>query len=189
MDPDHVPGVYPFGESLLHPLKVWATALPGSLFALVALWPGFAGVWDERGRRLLQEMHCWVWPSLLFWSVVPEHAIRHSGPLFPGIAGLAALAWVACSKDGCAADAAAAPAAWSVSGVLAGREGVHVVPPAEPESAARGTDCRRGAGREDVVPVPPQGRRHHVLLRPGPGRHIRRRRPCPPLASPDNSLV
>jgi 4-amino-4-deoxy-L-arabinose transferase-like glycosyltransferase len=95
MDPGHEPGVYPFGETLLHPFKVWATALPGSLFALVALWPGFAGIWDERGRRLLMEMHCWLWPSLLFWSVVPEHAVRHSGPLFPAIAGLAALAWVA----------------------------------------------------------------------------------------------
>lgn len=95
MDPHQVHGVYPFGETLLHPFKVWATALPGSLFALPALWPGFAGLWDQRGRRLLQEMHCWVWPSLLFWSLVPEHAVRHSAPLFPGIAGLAALVWIA----------------------------------------------------------------------------------------------
>jgi hypothetical protein len=40
-------------------------------------------------------MHCWTWPNLLFWSVIPEHAARHSFPLCPGIAGLAALAWIA----------------------------------------------------------------------------------------------
>jgi len=32
---------------------------------------------------------------LLFWSIIPEHAPRHSFPLYPGIAGLAALVWVA----------------------------------------------------------------------------------------------
>jgi hypothetical protein len=69
--------------------------LPWSGFALVTLWPGFARSWDERGRRLLQALHCWTWPSLLFWSVVPEHALRHSFPLFPGLAGLSAMAWVA----------------------------------------------------------------------------------------------
>jgi hypothetical protein len=69
--------------------------LPWSLVALVTLMPGFARRWDERGRRLLQALHCWVWPNLLFWSIIPEHAPRHSFPLFPGIAGLAAMVWVA----------------------------------------------------------------------------------------------
>jgi hypothetical protein len=59
------------------------------------MWPGFARLWDERGRRLLQALHCWVWPNLLFWSIIPEKAVRHSFPLFPGIAGLAAMVWVA----------------------------------------------------------------------------------------------
>jgi 4-amino-4-deoxy-L-arabinose transferase-like glycosyltransferase len=86
---------YPWGEVLGHPFVVLGSTLPWSLFALAALRPGFAGLWDERGRRLLQALHCWVWPNLLFWTVVPEHAPRHSFPLFPGIAGLAALAWVA----------------------------------------------------------------------------------------------
>jgi 4-amino-4-deoxy-L-arabinose transferase-like glycosyltransferase len=86
---------YPWGETLAHPLVVLASTLPWSVFALVALWPGFAKLWDERGRRLLQALHCWTWPSLLFWSLVPEHAPRHSFPLFPGLAGLAALVWLA----------------------------------------------------------------------------------------------
>jgi hypothetical protein len=43
----------------------------------------------------LQAFHAWAWPSLLFWSIVPEHSPRQSFPLFPGIAGLATLFFVA----------------------------------------------------------------------------------------------
>jgi 4-amino-4-deoxy-L-arabinose transferase-like glycosyltransferase len=93
--PHHDHSLYPWLQCLLHPFKLWAMNLPWSAFAVVALWPGFARLWDTRGQQLLQAMHCWVWPNLLFWSVIPEHASRHSLPLFPGIAGLAALVWIA----------------------------------------------------------------------------------------------
>ena len=39
-------------------------------------------------------MHCWTWPNLILWSMLPDHASRHSFPLFPGIAGLAAMVWI-----------------------------------------------------------------------------------------------
>jgi hypothetical protein len=93
--PSHHHRAYPWREVLLHPIKVLAASLPLSCFALLTLRPGFARLWDERGRRLLQALHCWVWPNLLFWSIIPEKATRHSFPLFPGIAGLAALVWIA----------------------------------------------------------------------------------------------
>jgi 4-amino-4-deoxy-L-arabinose transferase-like glycosyltransferase len=93
--PSHHHRPYPWGEVLLHPLKVLAASLPVSLFALPALWPGFARLWDRRGQQLLAALHCWVWPNLVFWSIIPEKAARHSFPLFPGIAGLAALVWLA----------------------------------------------------------------------------------------------
>jgi 4-amino-4-deoxy-L-arabinose transferase-like glycosyltransferase len=86
---------YPWGETLGHPFVVLGSTLPWSICALATLWPGFARLWDERQRRLLQALHCWTWPSLLFWSLVPEHAPRHSFPLFPGLAGLAVFAWIA----------------------------------------------------------------------------------------------
>jgi 4-amino-4-deoxy-L-arabinose transferase-like glycosyltransferase len=82
-------------ESLLHPLKLLATNLPWSIVALWSLRRGFAERWDERGRRVLQALHCWVWPNLIFWSVLPQHTARHAFPLFPGIAGLAAMVWIA----------------------------------------------------------------------------------------------
>jgi 4-amino-4-deoxy-L-arabinose transferase-like glycosyltransferase len=93
--PSHHHRPYPWGEVLLHPFKVWAASLPLSVFALPALWPGFARLWDQRGQRLLAALHCWIWPNLVFWSIIPEKATRHSFPLYPAIAGLAAMVWLA----------------------------------------------------------------------------------------------
>jgi len=97
--PAHSGHGYPWREALLHPLRLLATTLPWSALALVALRPGFSQSWDARGRRLLQALHCWVWPNMLFWSLVPQHTVRHSFPLFPGIACLAGLVWIEWMRD------------------------------------------------------------------------------------------
>jgi len=97
LSPPHSPRPYPWLASVLHPFKLLAFALPGSALALLTLRRGFGRLWDERGRRLLQALHCWVWPSMFFWSLPTEHTPRHSFPLFPGMSGLAAmvmLAWL-----------------------------------------------------------------------------------------------
>ncbi len=93
--PNYTPRPYPWGESLLHPLRLLVTTLPLSALALLTLRPGFSRLWDERGRRLLQALHCWAWPNVVLWSLPTEHTPRHSFPLFPAIAGLAAMVWVA----------------------------------------------------------------------------------------------
>ena len=98
LSPQHHLGGYSWRESLLHPLKVWSVNLPWSLMALLALRPAFASGWDTRGHRLLQALHCWIWPNLLFWSLVPQHSVRHAFPLFPAISGLAAMVWIAALK-------------------------------------------------------------------------------------------
>src|SRR5262249_3916443 len=95
LSPGHHHRPYPWLETLVHPFRIWGASLPVSAFALPTLWPGFSRLWDERGRRLLQVLHCWTWPNLVFWSFVPAHGTRHSFPLFPGLAGLAAMVWVA----------------------------------------------------------------------------------------------
>ena len=95
--PSHHDRPYPWRETLAHPAKLFAASLPFSVVALFSLRPGFGQLWDERGRRLLRALHCWLWPNLVFWTIIPEHAPRHSFPLFPAIAGLAAfvvLAWI-----------------------------------------------------------------------------------------------
>lgn len=87
---------YPWLESFCHPFKLLLMTLPWSAIALLSLRPGFARLWDARGRDLLVAMHCWVWPQMLFWSFPTEHTPRHSFPLFPGLTGLAVmvgLAW------------------------------------------------------------------------------------------------
>jgi len=94
LSPSHHHRPYPWGESLGHPIRLLAASLPCSAFALLSFRPGFSANWDDRGLRLLQAMHCWTWPNMLFWTVIPEHATRHSFPLFPGLAGLAALVWI-----------------------------------------------------------------------------------------------
>jgi len=95
LSPAHHTRPYPWHELLTFPLSFLAANLPWSALALFTLRPGFARLWDERGRRLLSLLHCWTWPNLLFWTVVPGHHLRHSLPLQPGLAGLAALVWIA----------------------------------------------------------------------------------------------
>jgi 4-amino-4-deoxy-L-arabinose transferase-like glycosyltransferase len=95
LSPSHHHRPYPWKETLGHPFRLLAAGLPCSAFALLTIRAGFTGLWDVRGRRLLQALHCWVWPNMLFWTVIPEHATRHSFPLFPGLAGLAAMVWIA----------------------------------------------------------------------------------------------
>jgi 4-amino-4-deoxy-L-arabinose transferase-like glycosyltransferase len=94
LSPGHHHASYPWGAALLHPLRVWAASLPVSAFALPALWPGFARRWDARGRRLLQALHCWTWPNLALWSLMPGHGVRQTLPLYPAIAGLASMVWL-----------------------------------------------------------------------------------------------
>jgi 4-amino-4-deoxy-L-arabinose transferase-like glycosyltransferase len=95
LSPMHHARPYPWSEVVGFPLLFLAANLPWSAAALLTLHPKFAGLWDERGRRLIQLLHCWVWPNLLFWSLVPGHHVRHGMPLQPGLAGLAAMVWIA----------------------------------------------------------------------------------------------
>jgi 4-amino-4-deoxy-L-arabinose transferase-like glycosyltransferase len=93
--PAHYERVYPWHEVPVHPFLLLIANLPGALLAPVALLPSFAKLWDEKGRRLLQALHCWTWPNVIFWSFIAEHTPRHSFPLFPGMTGLAVMVWLA----------------------------------------------------------------------------------------------
>jgi 4-amino-4-deoxy-L-arabinose transferase-like glycosyltransferase len=93
--PGEKPGPYSLPAALCFPLRLLAASLPWSAAALFTLRPSFAALCDDNGKRLLQLCHCWTWPNLLLWSLAPGHALRHSLPLLPGLAGLAVLVWVA----------------------------------------------------------------------------------------------
>ncbi|HXD88825.1 MAG TPA: glycosyltransferase family 39 protein [Urbifossiella sp.] len=78
-------------EMATFPLLVLAAHLPLALFALRTLRPCFLRQLDDRERSLLQLLHCWVWPNLLFWSLVPNHNVRYVLPLSPALMALGAL--------------------------------------------------------------------------------------------------
>jgi 4-amino-4-deoxy-L-arabinose transferase-like glycosyltransferase len=95
LSPLHHPRPYPWHEVATYPLRFLAANLPWSAVALFSLRPGFLALWEEPGRRLAQLLHCWTWSNLAFWSLAPGHHIRDGLPLQPGLAGLAALVWIA----------------------------------------------------------------------------------------------
>jgi len=86
---------YPWSDVATYPLLVLAAHLPMSLFALLTLRPSFFAKWDDRGKLLLQLLHCWTWPNLLFWTLVPNHNIRYALPMSPGLMGLSVMGLVA----------------------------------------------------------------------------------------------
>jgi len=81
-------------EVVTYPLIVLAAHLPLSAFALLTCRRSFWAKWDGRGRLLLQLLHCWTWPNLIFWSLVPNHNVRYALPLSPGLAGLGVMGLV-----------------------------------------------------------------------------------------------
>jgi 4-amino-4-deoxy-L-arabinose transferase-like glycosyltransferase len=83
-----------WADALTFPFIILGMTLPWSAFALVAIRPTFYRNLDERGQRLLQALHCWTWPNLLIWSLLPDPSARHAAPLLPGISGLGALVWL-----------------------------------------------------------------------------------------------
>jgi 4-amino-4-deoxy-L-arabinose transferase-like glycosyltransferase len=97
--PHHNGKPYPWAESLCYPFAVLGANLPWSLLALFALRPSFARRWDENGRRLLQLLHCWSWPNLLFWSLPAQHHVRYSLPICPGIVGLGVMVLLAWARE------------------------------------------------------------------------------------------
>ena len=95
MVPDYAPATDAWYVFVGHPFRLWLTNLPWSLVALIACWPGFGRLLDQRGRLVWQAAHCWIWPNMVIWSLMLDHKARHSFPLFPGFACLAALVWLA----------------------------------------------------------------------------------------------
>jgi 4-amino-4-deoxy-L-arabinose transferase-like glycosyltransferase len=100
--PKFLPGLrpagYPWREMLLLPLRQLVANLPWTACALIALSPRLSANWSQAEKRLLLFFHCWLWPNLAFWSLVPNHAPRHSLAVAPAVAGLAALVWIQWSR-------------------------------------------------------------------------------------------
>ncbi len=76
---------YPWLESLTFPAVVLAANLPWAIPALWSLRLNFMGSLAESERRLVQLLHCWAWPNLIFWSLPAQHNVRYVLPICPAI--------------------------------------------------------------------------------------------------------
>ncbi len=90
-NPAHAGRTYPVLESLAYPFEVLAANLPWSLLALYACRASFVASGSEESQRLVQMLHCWIWPNLLFWSLPAQHHVRYSLPICPAISALGIL--------------------------------------------------------------------------------------------------
>src|SRR5262245_44783515 len=75
----------PWLESLKFPLIVLGASLPWSIPALFSLRPRFLRSLGDGERALVQLLHCWAWPNLLFWSLPSQHHVRYVMPICPAI--------------------------------------------------------------------------------------------------------
>jgi hypothetical protein len=82
---------YPWLESFAFPALVIGAILPWSIPALLSLRSRFLRALEAPERRLVQLLHCWAWPNLLFWSLPSQHNVRYVLPLCPAIALLGIL--------------------------------------------------------------------------------------------------
>jgi len=83
---------YPWLESLTFPAVVLAANLPWAIPALWSLRPKFMSSLAEPERRLVQLLHCWAWPNLIFWSLPAQHNVRYVLPICPAITLLGVIA-------------------------------------------------------------------------------------------------
>ena len=83
---------YPWGESLAFPAVVLGACLPWSIPALLALRSSFLRGFDGPERTLVQLLHCWAWPNLLFWSLPAQHNVRYVLPIAPAVTLLGVIA-------------------------------------------------------------------------------------------------
>ncbi len=89
---------YPWTDVATYPLAVFAAHLPVSAFALLTFRRSFWAQWDAREKLLLQLLHCWTWPNLLFWTLVPNHNVRYALPMSAGLMGLGVMGLIAWLK-------------------------------------------------------------------------------------------
>ncbi len=77
-------------ETFLHPFKVIIVVLPWSLIGCLALHPYYWRHDHATLRRWVQALLCWFGGNLLLFTLLPEHAMRHSFPFTSSLSVLAA---------------------------------------------------------------------------------------------------
>jgi 4-amino-4-deoxy-L-arabinose transferase-like glycosyltransferase len=73
------------------PLVVGAALLPWSIPAMLMVFPRYHRRLPGSARRLALFLHCWSWPNLLLWTLVPNHNVRYVLPIAPAVVALGVL--------------------------------------------------------------------------------------------------
>jgi 4-amino-4-deoxy-L-arabinose transferase-like glycosyltransferase len=118
--PTSVGKAYPWAESLAFPAVVLGASLPWAIPALFALRRSFLRSLDDPERMVVQLLHCWAWPNLLFWSLPAQHHVRYVLPVAPAISLLGVIVLSRWAMSGPGVDCRpASPAVGLVCAVLA----------------------------------------------------------------------
>lgn len=147
--PGHNGKAYPWATALTYPLQVWAAHLPISGLAFVGM------LRLPKAQRLqslgltVQALHCWLWPNLLFWSILPEHSARNTFPLAPAFAGFAAFGILSLIENR-PKPVGRALIGLAIAWIIVKLTFVHVIIPAR--TAGRGAEA---TGRQLAAAVPP----------------------------------
>lgn len=83
---------YPWAESLAFPAVMVLACLPWSVPALLGLRGSASRSPDALERMLVQLLHCWAWPNVLFWSLPAQHNVRYVLPVVPAVTLLGVIA-------------------------------------------------------------------------------------------------
>jgi 4-amino-4-deoxy-L-arabinose transferase-like glycosyltransferase len=81
----------PLLQWLTFPLLVGAALVPWSFLAMLMVLPRYHRRLPLPARRLALFLHCWTWPNLLFWTLVPNHNVRYILPISPAVVALGVL--------------------------------------------------------------------------------------------------
>jgi hypothetical protein len=90
---------FPWLSALTFAPLVIATNLPWAFLAMLSLLPKVRNSLTERERDLWRLGHGWLWPNLLFWSMMSQHHVRYVFPLTPAFALLGSLTMLALARQ------------------------------------------------------------------------------------------
>jgi 4-amino-4-deoxy-L-arabinose transferase-like glycosyltransferase len=99
LSPAHQHGERLWLEVPAHPWKMLICGMPWSLFAGLAFWRRWYEQLTPQLQSLVRTLHCWTWPSLVIFTLLPDHDSRHSMPLLTGWVTLGALVCVMSLSD------------------------------------------------------------------------------------------
>ncbi|GBD35709.1 hypothetical protein HRbin36_00823 [bacterium HR36] len=93
LSPSHQHGERLWLEVPMHPVKMLVCGLPWAVFVPVTWWRRWYRHLTPSAQALMQTLHCWTWPSLAIFTLLPDHDSRHSMPLLTGL--------IVCGALGC----------------------------------------------------------------------------------------